>query len=312
MLTFIIRRILALIPLLFIVSVIVYGLILIVPGDPAITLAGGEEATNERIEEVQQELGLDRPFLVRYGEWVGNAVQLDFGNSLYSDIPITEEIAERFPKTLQIAGGALAFGLLVGIPLGIISGIRPRSVSDRTVVIITSAAIAIPTFWLALILILQLAVYRSILPSRGFVPFSEAEILHLADELRHLIVRDLAVVAEVDGKPVGTTFALLDYNPRVRAIGGRLLPFGLFRLLWNKRAIKNVRLVTANVVPEFQAWGIGLVLLDALVPAVLEWGIREAEFSWILESNQLSRGSLERGGAIRTKTWRMYQDDQPA
>ena len=145
----------------------------------------------------------------------------------------------------------------------------------------------------------------------GFVPFSEAEILHLARELRFLIVPDLAVVAEVNGKPVGTTFALLDYNPRIRAIGGRLLPFGLFRLLWNKRAIKHMRLVTANVVPEFQAWGIGLVLLDALVPPVLDWGIREAEFSWILETNSLSRGSLERGGAIRSKTWRMYQDDPP-
>ncbi|MFM9059586.1 MAG: N-acetyltransferase [Planctomycetaceae bacterium] len=145
----------------------------------------------------------------------------------------------------------------------------------------------------------------------GFVPFSEAEILHLAGELRHLIVRDLAVVAEVNGKAVGTTFALLDYNPRIRMIGGRLLPFGWARLLWNRRAIKNVRLVTANVVPEYQAWGIGLVLLDALVPPVLDWGIREAEFSWILESNVLTRGSLERGGAVRTKTWRMYQDDPP-
>lgn len=146
----------------------------------------------------------------------------------------------------------------------------------------------------------------------GFVPFSEAEILHLAGELRHLIVPDLAVVAEVDGRAVGTTFALLDYNPRIRAAGGRLLPFGLFRLLWNRRAITNVRLVTANVVPEYQAWGIGLVLLDALVPPVRAWGIREAEFSWVLESNSLTRGSLERGGAIRTKTWRMYQDDPPA
>ena len=122
----------------------------------------------------------------------------------------------------------------------------------------------------------------------------------------------MAVVAEVNGRPVGTAFTLLDYNPRIRAIGGRLLPFGLFRLLWNRRAIKSVRLVTANVVPEYQAWGIGLVLLDALVPPVLGWGVREAEFSWVLESNVLTRGSLERGGAIHTKTWRIYQDDPPA
>ena len=184
MLTFILRRIVALIPLLFIVSVIVFGLVLLVPGDAATTLAGGEEATPERIEQVQQELGLDRPFLSQYGDWLGSAVQLDFGRSLYSDQPVITEIWARVPVTLQIAGGALAFGLLVGIPLGILSGIRPRALSDRAVVILTSVAIAIPSFWLALILVLNLAVYRDILPSRGFVKFSESP-----DEwFRHLLM----------------------------------------------------------------------------------------------------------------------------
>ena len=174
MLTFILRRIAALIPLLFIVSLMVFGLILLVPGDAAVTLAGGDQATPERVEEIQQELGLDEPFLSQYADWLGNAVQLDLGRSLYSDQPVVSEIWDRFPVTLQIAGGALAFGLLVGIPFGIISGLRPRSTSDRAVVMITSAAIAIPSFWLALILILNLAVYRDILPSRGFVKFSES------------------------------------------------------------------------------------------------------------------------------------------
>ena len=131
MLTFILRRILALIPLLFIVSLIVFGLVLLVPGDAATTLAGGEDATPERIDQVQQELGLDRPFLSQYGDWLGSAVQLDFGRSLYSQQPVVDEIWDRVPVTLQIAGGALVFGLLVGIPLGIVSGIRPRGISDR-------------------------------------------------------------------------------------------------------------------------------------------------------------------------------------
>ena len=184
MLTFILRRIVALIPLLFIVSVIVFGLVLLVPGDAATTLAGGEEATNERIEQVQEQLGLDRPFLNQYGDWLGNAVQLDFGRSLYSQQPVVDEIWDRFPVTLQIAGGALVFGLLVGIPLGIISGMRPRSIADRAVVILTSVAIAVPSFWLALILVLNFAVYRDILPSRGFVKFSESP-----DEwFRHLLM----------------------------------------------------------------------------------------------------------------------------
>lgn len=155
-------------------------------------------------------------------------------------------------------------------------------------------------------------IYNASLPGTwGFVPFTEAEIRHLAAGLKHLIVPELALVAEVEGKPVGTTFSLLDYNPRIRAIQGRLFPFGFLRLLWNRRAIRNMRAMTANVVPEFQAWGIGLVLLSGLVPQLKKWGMREVEFSWVLESNHLSRKSLERGGAIRTKTYRMYQDDPP-
>jgi len=173
-LTFILRRIAALIPLLFIVSVIVFGLVLLVPGDAAVTLAGGDQATPDRVAQVQHDLGLDKPFLSQYGAWLGNVVHGDFGRSLYSEQPVVSEIWDRFPVTLQIAGGALFFGLLFGIPLGIISGIRPRSVADRAVVIGTSAAIAMPSFWLALILILNFAVYRNILPSRGFVKFSES------------------------------------------------------------------------------------------------------------------------------------------
>ena len=154
--------------------------------------------------------------------------------------------------------------------------------------------------------------YNASLPGTwGFVPFTKKEIEHLAAELKHLIVPELALVAEVEGKPVGTTFSLLDYNPRIRAIDGRLFPFGFLRLLWNRRAIKNMRAMTANVVPEFQAWGIGLVLLSGLVKPLKDWGMKEVEFSWVLESNHLSRKSLERGGAIRTKTYRMYQDDPP-
>ena len=174
MLTFILRRIVALIPLLFIVSVIVFGLVLLVPGDAATRLAGGEDASPQQIEEVRTELGLDRPFVTQYVDWLKGAVKLDLGDSLYSKQPVASEIWDRIPVTLQIAVGALVFGLLFGIPLGIISGMRPRGIGDRGVVAITSLAIAIPSFWLGLILILQLAVYRNILPSRGFVKFSES------------------------------------------------------------------------------------------------------------------------------------------
>jgi GNAT superfamily N-acetyltransferase len=145
----------------------------------------------------------------------------------------------------------------------------------------------------------------------GFVPLTDGEVGHMATSLKHLIVPELALVAEVDGKPIGTAFCLLDYNPRIKAINGRLFPFGFLRLLWNKRGIKRMRAISTNVVPEYQAWGVGLVLMAGLVEPLLAWGMDEVEFSWVLESNHLSKRTLERGGATVTKKYRIYQDDPP-
>ena len=145
----------------------------------------------------------------------------------------------------------------------------------------------------------------------GFVPLTPGEVDHMAASLKYLIEPSLAIVAEVGGKPVGAVFCLLDYNPRIKAIDGRLFPFGFLRLLWNKKAIKRLRAISTNVVPEYQAWGIGLVLMSGLYERFINWGLEEVEFSWVLESNYLSRRTLERGGAIVTKKYRMYQDDPP-
>ena len=145
----------------------------------------------------------------------------------------------------------------------------------------------------------------------GFVPLTSGEIDHMAASLKYLIEPELTLVAEVDGKPVGAVFCLLDYNPRIKAIDGRLFPFGFLRLLWNKKAIKRLRAISTNVIPEYQAWGIGLVLMNGLYERFMKWGLREVEFSWVLESNYLSRRTLERGGALVTKKYRMNQDDPP-
>jgi GNAT superfamily N-acetyltransferase len=147
---------------------------------------------------------------------------------------------------------------------------------------------------------------RSMARHWSYCPLTPPEVRHIARALRWLIVPDLTALAEVDGRLVGAILAMLDYNPRIRAIGGRLFPFGFFRLLWNRRRIKKMRMVAANVVPEYQLMGVGLALLGALVPKCLEWGLEEAEFSWVAESNDLSRGSLEKGGAQPSKTYRVY------
>ncbi len=143
----------------------------------------------------------------------------------------------------------------------------------------------------------------------GFVPLSESEVNHLANSMRFLIAPELTTFAEVDGKPIGVMFGMLNYNPRIKEIDGKLFPFGFLKLLFNRRKIKAMRLISTNVVPEYQKWGVGLVLLYRLVPDINEWGMEEAEFSWVLESNKLSRGTLERSGTKLAKTYRIFDLD---
>jgi GNAT superfamily N-acetyltransferase len=145
--------------------------------------------------------------------------------------------------------------------------------------------------------------------SWGFSPLSASEIKALAAGLKHLIAPELALVAEVDGEPIGACLGLLDYNPRIKAIGGRLFPFGFLKLMSNKHALKKMRVISINVVPEYQRWGLGVVLLGGLIPPIQKWGMHEAEFSWVMETNTLSRGSLEKGGAKLDKIYRIYDRD---
>ncbi len=155
-----------------------------------------------------------------------------------------------------------------------------------------------------------LSIYnRSMVRHWGFSPMSNAEVQHMAQAMRFLLVPQLTVGAEVDGQLAGVALALLDYNPRIKKIDGRLFPFGFLRLLLGRRKIKKIRLLAANVLPEYQLLGVGLVLVRAMTPAGLEWGLDEVEYSWVAESNSLSRGSLEKGGAKRIKTYRVYDLD---
>jgi len=157
-----------------------------------------------------------------------------------------------------------------------------------------------------------LRIYNAALPGQwGFTPMTEAEMKDTAKGLKMLLVPELTTMAEIDGEAVACVFGLLDYNPIIKKINGKLFPFGFLSLLRSKRNIRDIRLVSTNVIPKYQRWGLGLVLLERLVPNVKAWGIETAEFSWVLESNKLSRGSLERGGAKLEKTYRVY-DYEPS
>lgn len=175
MLAMIGRRATALIPVLLIVTFGVFMLTGLIPGDPAVTLAGGEQATPERIEEVRRELGLDRPLLVRYLDWLGNAVRGDFGTSIYNDrYTVIEDILQRIPVTMGLAFLAIIFGLVVAVPIGILAGMKPGGAVDRVSIIGISLGIAIPNFFLAMVLVAIFAVQLRWLPAMGFTRITDS------------------------------------------------------------------------------------------------------------------------------------------
>lgn len=147
---------------------------------------------------------------------------------------------------------------------------------------------------------------RSLGGTWGYSALSKEEANHIASTVKHLLVPELTTIAEINGEPVAACYGILDYNPRIKKINGRLFPFGFLQLFMNRKAIKRLRLISANVLPEYQRWGLGLVVLARLCKPALAWGLTDVEFSWVLESNHLSCGSLKRGGAKIIKTYRMY------
>lgn len=153
---------------------------------------------------------------------------------------------------------------------------------------------------------------RSLEGTWGFTPLQPREAKHIAAELRHIIVPRFAIFAEFKGEPIGALLALLDYNQILRRLNGRLFPFGIVQLLMGRRRITTARAMAMTMVPGYQSSGLSVVLLDRLAWGVggaegaARWGIERYEFSWVLESNARSRGTLKRVGTKITSTYRIF------
>ena len=167
---FIVRRLLASVPVLFLVSLITFGLLWLVPGDPA-SMFLDTSATAEALERVRRELGLDRPFLVRMGEWYMRLLQGDLGTSLLLNRSVTSAIFERLPVTLSLT--ALSFGLavLLGVLAGLLAAVRHGRPADQGLMTMALLGLSIPEFWLGLVLIWLVAVLVPIFPAGDYVAF---------------------------------------------------------------------------------------------------------------------------------------------
>lgn len=164
--TFITRRLLLAIPTLFGVLVVAFLLLYIAPGDPVLSMVG-ERADEETIARLRNELRLDDPLPVRFGHYVGNVVTGDLGNSYITGRPIIQDIKERFPKTLQLAGAAMLLAATLGVTLGILSALNPGGLIDRFGLGLAYVGISFPVYWVGLLLILLFAVTLQWLPPSG-------------------------------------------------------------------------------------------------------------------------------------------------
>ena len=171
---YIARRLLALIPLLIIVSFTVFSLSQLLPGDPARVIAGGQKATPEGIQKAREELHLDKGFFEQYVIWLGDVVHGDLGTSFFDHEPVSESIKQRFPITLSLALGAMFLTIVLGVPLGILAAVRQGGWADRIITTLSSIGLAMPDFWLGMILLSIFAVSLKVLPSGGYVPFGDS------------------------------------------------------------------------------------------------------------------------------------------
>ncbi|MED1562934.1 peptide ABC transporter [Alkalihalobacillus alcalophilus ATCC 27647 = CGMCC 1.3604] len=172
MLKFILRRVGLMGAILFLVSVIIFSLVNVLPGDPA-TLILGQEATPEALESLREEMGLNQPLIIQYFEWVTGVLQGDFGHSIRDNTPVTTILVQKIPVTLQLTIMSFFIAIMIAVPVGIISATRKGTLWDYSSTLFALSGVSIPPFFLGILLIFVFAVTLGWLPPSGYVPLSE-------------------------------------------------------------------------------------------------------------------------------------------
>ncbi|OYX40691.1 MAG: peptide ABC transporter permease [Rhodobacterales bacterium 32-67-9] len=188
-----IERLIQLIPVLLGVSLIVFVMMTLTPGDPVQIMIGDQAVTPEQEAAMRRDLGLDRPIVERFFVFLGNAVTGDFGTSFYHKRPVSEVIAERLPATIELSLVALIVALLTSIPLGVLAAIRKNSIFDRIATVGSLLGVSLPGFWFGILLLMLFAVHLHLLPVSGRIGYS-AEI----EPITHLLLIDTLLRGRFD------------------------------------------------------------------------------------------------------------------
>ena len=277
--TYILRRFLLFIPTLLLVTVMVFGLMRLVPGDPALLRLMGDtgeaQFTQQQLDELRAHLGTDRPWYVQYGSWIGGMLQLDFGVSLYTDDPISTDLATKIPITAELVIVAMLMAVVAAVPLGIYSAVRQDTWGDYTARFIAIAGIAFPNFWVGILIVYFLVRFFDWLPPLGYVNLWDNPLTNLQQIVFPAIALgfyNMALIARV------TRSAMLevmrdDYIRTARSKGLKE------RVVIGRHALKNAflpvltisgwqfgRLIAGTVLIEtiFLVPGMGKLLIDSI------------------------------------------------
>jgi peptide/nickel transport system permease protein len=250
MLVYVARRVIATIPVMAVVALFVFSLLYIAPGDPAAVIAG-DQATPADVERIRQSLGLDRPFLVRFGEWAWQILHGDLGTSIFTNLPVTTLIAQRFEPTLSLMAITLCFAIAVAVPTGVLAAWKAGTFIDRIIMGFAVLGFSVPVFVIAYLLAFVFALELQWLPVQGYTPLSEG----LWPWLQNLILPAIALGCVYIALIARVTRAAMlevlqqDYirTARAKGIGQRGILF--------VHALKNASVPIVTVI------GIGIALL---------------------------------------------------
>ncbi len=269
--SYVLTRVASLVPVLLGVSLLAFALANLAPGDPAeqVLRQGGQEPSREQVQALRHQLGLDAPFVVRYGRWLGRAVRGDLGRSYADRRPVAGELARRFPATLELAVAAMGLALLVGVVTGVIAAVRRDSLVDHACRVVALLFASLPGFALSLLLVYVIAVQLHLLPVAGY---SGGDLAHLTLPATALSAATAATLMRLTRSSVLEVWGL-DFVRTARAKG-----LSEEVVLW-VHALKNALLpiVTvaatgfgrmlggASIVEVIFAWpGIGKYVVDAI------------------------------------------------
>lgn len=244
------RRLIATIPVMVIVAMFVFALLHVTPGDPAAVIAG-DIATAEDIERIRAQLGLDRPFLVQFVEWIGRLARGDLGTSIFSQLPVTRLIAQRIEPTLALTFLTMVIAIVLAVPIGILAAWKVGTWVDRLVMGFSVLGFSVPIFVLGYVLIYVFAVRLEILPVQGYVPIKDGILPFLHSLVLPSFALGIVYVALIARMTRAAMIDILNQD-YIRTAKAKGLANGPVLLL---HALKNA------AIPIVTTIGIGVALL---------------------------------------------------